>query len=143
MKASFCNKVALLLIVVLVLSFSTLLAAQTYEGRILGNVTDQTGAVVPSAKVTITNTGTGLTRTLSTSTSGDYVAPALPPGLYNVSVEAPNFKKSERTGVRLEVAKDARIDVQLQPGAVSESVTITGEAPLVDTTQDTLGGTVS
>ncbi|MCU1309349.1 MAG: hypothetical protein JWO20_474 [Candidatus Angelobacter sp.] len=131
------------LFVVLALSLSIFAFAQTYEGRILGSVTDQTGAAVSSAKVTITNIATGLTRTLTTSASGDYAAPALKPGVYSVTAEAPNFKKSERTGVRLEVAKDARIDFQLQPGAVSESVTVTGEAPLVDTTQDTLGGTFS
>src|SRR5437879_5069871 len=111
MNSSFSKIRALPLLVLFFLTavlLSTITIAQTYEGRILGSVTDQSGAVVSGAKVTITNTGTGLTRSLTTATTGDYAAPALPPGLYNVVVEAPNFKRFQRTGVRLEVAKDAR-----------------------------------
>jgi hypothetical protein len=97
-------KRALLSSLLVALTCSFFVVAQSYEGRILGNVTDQTGAVVSGAKVTISNTGTGLSRSLTTTRTGDYVASALPPGLYNVTIESPNFKRSERTGVRLEVA---------------------------------------
>jgi hypothetical protein len=117
--------------------------AQTYQGRILGTVTDQSGAVVPAAKITINNPDTGLTRTVTTTDTGDYVAPALPPGNYEVTVEATNFKKYEQKGIRLEVAKDVRIDAKLQPGGASESVTVTSDVPLVETTNNTLGGTFS
>ena len=117
--------------------------AQSYQGRILGTVTDQSGAVVPSAKVTISNPDTGMTRTLTTTDTGDYVAPALPPGNYQVTVEAPNFKKYEQKGIRLEVAKDVRIDARLEAGAAAESVTVTSDAPLIETTNNTLGGTFS
>src|SRR5882757_5399414 len=114
---------------------------QSQEGRILGTVTDQSGGLVKGAQVTITNTDTGVVRTLQTNDAGDYVAPSLPPGPYKLVVEATGFKKVERAGIRLEVAKDLRLDVTMQPGSVSETVTVTEQIPLVETTNDTLGGT--
>lgn len=119
------------------------LFAQTQQGRIVGRVTDSTGAVVPSATVTIQNTETGVKRVLQTSSSGDYAAPNLNPGLYSVTVEAPSFKTFQRKGIRLEVATDIRIDTELKPGAVSEIMEVSGAAPLVDTVTDTLGGTIT
>ena len=115
--------------------------AQSNNGRIFGTVTDQTGAVLPGAKVTITDTERGLSRALTTNDVGEYVAPNLQPGLYKITAEASNFKKVERPAIRLEVAKDIRIDLQLTTGNASEVVTVTDEAPLVDTNTDTLGGT--
>lgn len=117
--------------------------AQTYQGRILGAVSDQNGAIIKGAKITITNVETGVSRALETTETGDYVAPNLPPGLYKITAEAQGFKRIERTGIRLEVAKDARIDLALQPGSFSEAVTITGDTPLIETTNNTLGGTFS
>src|SRR6266852_4975623 len=114
---------------------------QSQEGRILGTVTDQSGGLVKGAHVTITNVDTGVARTLETNDAGDYVAPSLPPGLYKLVVEATGFKKVERGGIRLEVAKDLRLDVTMQPGSVSEVVEVTEQVPLVETTNDTLGGT--
>src|SRR6266498_2170850 len=99
-----------LLSILLTLAFSTTGFAQTYQGRILGTVTDENGAVVRGAHVTITNVETGLVRTLDTNESGGYVAPNLPPGLYNITVEAQSFKRVEHTQVRVEVAKDVDID---------------------------------
>jgi hypothetical protein len=116
-------------------------AGQSQEGRILGTVTDQSGGLVKGARVTITNVDTGVTRTLETNDAGDYVAPSLPPGPYKLVVEATGFKKIERGGIRLEVAKDIRLDLTMQPGSVSETVTVSEQIPLVETTNDTLGGT--
>src|SRR5216683_5994434 len=118
-----------------------IVAGQSQEGRILGTVTDQSGGLVKGARVTITNVDTGVTRTLETNDAGDYVAPSLPPGPYKLVAEATGFKKIERGGIRLEVAKDIRLDVTMQPGSVSEVVEVTEQAPLVETTNDTLGGT--
>jgi Carboxypeptidase regulatory-like domain/TonB dependent receptor len=132
---------ALLLITVLV--NVNLLVAQSSQGRILGTVQDQTGAVVSGASVTITNTATGITRVLTTTGAGDYFAPSLEPGPYAISVQASNFEKVNRTGILLEVAKDVRVDFKLVPGAVTEVIQVAGEAPLVDTTSDVLGGTFS
>ncbi|HUK25197.1 MAG TPA: TonB-dependent receptor [Terriglobales bacterium] len=136
MKVRHCS-----LLVVVCLSIATF--GQTYQGRILGTVTDPSGAVVPGATVIITNAATNVSRTLTTGAGGDYIAPNLEPGPYQVTVEAPSFKKEVRTGLRLEVAKDMRIDVQLIAGAVTEIVNVSGEAPVVDSTTDVLGGTFS
>src|SRR5580700_5375213 len=119
------------------------LSAQTYSGRILGTVTDQTGAALTGAQVVVTDVQRGVTRTLTTDQAGEYVAPDLSPGLYKVHAEAKGFKSVERLNIELEVAKDARIDLTLQPGQVSETVVVSGEIPLVDTTSSTLGGTLS
>src|SRR5947199_6525494 len=116
-------------------------SGQTQEGRILGTVTDQSGGLVKGAHLTITNVETGVARTLETNEAGDYVAPSLPPGPYKLVVEATGFKKVERSSIRLEVAKDVRLDITMQPGSVSETVTVTEQLPLVETTNDTLGGT--
>src|ERR1700757_3589134 len=130
-------------IAVFLLAFCALgiASAQTQEGRILGTVTDQSGGLVKGAHVAITNVDTGVTRTLETSDVGDYVAPSLPPGPYKLVVEATGFKRVERSGIRLEVAKDLRLDITMQPGSVTEVVEVTEQAPLVETTNDTLGGT--
>src|SRR5437868_5961412 len=128
------------LAVLLVVSMSIAASSQTYLGRILGTVTDKSNAIVTKAKVSIVNVGTSATRNLETNEAGEYVAPNLPPGDYKISVDATGFRKVERLGIRLEVAKDARIDFQLQPGSETEQVTVTAEAPLIETTNDTLGG---
>jgi hypothetical protein len=99
--------------------------------------------VIAGAKVTIENTGKGVKRTLETNSSGDYVAPGLEPGVYSLSVEAPNFKKSVREHVQIEVAKDLKVDFQLTPGAASETLEVKDEAPLVDATTSTLNGVLS
>jgi len=132
-----------LLLIAFVIGLAAVLAGQSYQGRILGTITDKTGAAVAGATVVIRNVNTGVTRTLNTDNSGEYTAPSLDPGLYMVTVTATGFKRVERNGIRLEVAKDARIDVQVEPGGATETVTVTDEAPLVDTTNDVLGGSFS
>ena len=97
--------------VILLVALSTAgLYAQTYQGRIDGLVSDQSGAVIPNAKVTITNTGTGVIRDLTTTDSGEYAAPNLEPGQYSVTVEAPGFERFQRLNLQLEVARDIRVD---------------------------------
>src|SRR5579864_8733072 len=122
--------IATLMVVIL----SSALLAQTDTGRILGTVFDQTGAIVPGATVTITDTDRGTTRNLTTNDAGEYQAPNLIAGTYIVRVAAMGFKNVERRNIGLEVAKDVRIDVTLQPGDTTTTVTITAEAPLVDST---------
>jgi hypothetical protein len=119
------------------------LHAQTYQSRILGVVSDQNGAVVPSAQVTITNTATNTSRILTTGGADEYVAADLEPGPYTVTAEARGFSKFVRTGLRLEVARDIRVDAQLRPGSLTSTVTVTGDAPVLDTTNDVLGSTFS
>ena len=132
-----------LVLFVAVVTLGCVLFAQTYQGRILGSVTDPSGAVISGATVTITNTATGVARNLSTNAAGDYNAPNLEPGPYMVTAQAASFKRAQRTSLQLEVAKDIRADFKLEPGGVNETVTVSEEAPIVETTNDVLGGTFS
>ncbi len=125
------------------LLFSIAALAQTTAGRILGTVTDQSGAAVAGATVVVTDVQRGTIRTITTDESGAYAAPDLQPGNYKIHVEAKGFKSVERPNVQIEVATDVRADFALQPGQVTETVTISEEVPLVNTTSATLGGTLS
>src|SRR3984957_7860076 len=125
----------------LLLSVSAL--AQSTTGRILGTLTDQSGAAVAGATVVITDVQRGTSRSLTTDDSGDFAAPDLAPGTYKIHVEARGFKSVERPHVQIEVASDVRADFSLQPGQGGETVTITEDVPLVNTPSATLGGTLS
>ena len=116
--------------------------AQTNTGRILGSVKDQSGGAVGAAAVTVAEADRGVSRTTVTDASGEFVVPNLPPGNYKVRVEAKGFKVSERASIQLEVNKDLSLDFELSPGSVTDVVTVTEEAPLLDTTNNTLGGTL-
>jgi outer membrane receptor protein involved in Fe transport len=109
----------------------------------LGAVTDQSGGVVAGATVTVLDVQRGISRTLTTDAAGEYNAPNLTPGSYTVRAESKGFKTAERSGILLEVGKDVRIDLTLQPGEQAEKITVTGELPMVETTNATLGGTLS
>ena len=126
-----------------VLVCSVVMFSQSNFGRILGIVTDQTGGVVAGATVTVIDTQRGVARTLTTDDAGEYNAPTLIPGTYIVRVEAKGFKKLERENVVLEVGKDVRVDVTVQPGEQTQTVTVTESIPLVETTNATLGGSLS
>jgi hypothetical protein len=119
------------------------LSAQTSEGRILGTVTDTSGAVVASARITVTNTATNVGRFLETNHAGEYVAPALDPGTYIVAAEAAGFMKAVSTSVLLEVSRDVRVDLKLKPGAITETMEVTAEGALADTSDTTLNGVLS
>ena len=119
------------------------LFSQGNFGRILGAVTDQTGGVISSATVTIIDTDRGVARTLTTDDAGEYNAPTLIPGTYIVRVEAKGFKRLERQNVVLEVGKEIRVDLIVQPGEQTQTVTVTEAIPLVETTNATLGGTLN
>ncbi len=134
---------ALIAISILVVCCLTLSSAQTYQGRILGTVTDPTGAVVPKTKVTITNVATNTGRTLITNSAGEYVAPDLEPGSYTVSAESAGFKKTQSNSIIVEVGRDVRVDLKLETGAANETVEVTAQETLVDTTDSTLNGVLS
>src|SRR6202165_4147460 len=125
-----------------VLLFSLALFAQGSSGRILGTVTDQSGAVISGAKVSVIDTQRGLARTLTTDQAGEYNAPNLIPGIYTVRVAAPGFQTVNRENVLLEVGKEIRVDLTPRPGEQTQSVTITEAVPLVDTAIAPLGGTL-
>ena len=132
-----------LLVVITLLEFSAAAMAQSTAGRILGTLTDQSGAAVAGAAVVVTDVQRGTSRTVTTDESGDYAVPDLQPGTYKIRAEAKGFKSVERPNVLLEVASDVRADFALQPGQVAETVTISEDVPLVNTTSATLGGTLS
>jgi hypothetical protein len=113
--------------------------AQRTTASVRGTVTDQSHGVVPGVTVTATNTATGLVRTTITNGAGLYSFPDLPVGVYQVDAELSGFKKASRTDVILNVADDRAIDFELQPGTVSESVTVQASSPLIRT----VGGDVS
>ena len=117
--------------------------AQTTAGRILGTVTDPSGAAVAGASVVVTDVQRGTSRALTTDDSGGYAAPDLQPGTYKIRVEAKGFKTTERPNVVIEVATDVRADFALQTGQVTETVVVQEDVPLVNTTSSTLGGTLS
>lgn len=126
-----------------VLFCASYLYSQTSEGRILGTVSDQSGALVAGAKITVTNTATNVARHLVTNGTGEYVAPNLEPGLYKVTVEMAGFKKVASTPFVLEVSRDVRMDLKLETGTVTETVQVSAEGSLVDTTDATLNGVLS
>ena len=103
--------------------------AQSISGTILGSVQDTTGAAVPGASVTIVNSETDLTRTVTTNSTGEYDVPSLPPGTYNISVEMKGFKKVSLSGVRLNVDQKARVDLKLEVGDLAESVQVQALVP--------------
>ena len=144
MNRSFCSLCVLLFAVFsLALLTGGSAFAQTFRGTILGTVSDSSGAAVPGATVTIKNLDTGLTRTVVTQEDGSYSAPELPLGSYSVTVEKAGFKSGVVTGVKVEVSKESRVDVTLQPGQLAQTVEVQGEAlPMVESTSNTLGGIV-
>ncbi len=135
-----CNT-ALAFLMVCALCFPGL--GQSTSGRVLGSVSDPSGAAVAGATVVITDVQRGSARTLTTDEAGAYVASDLAPGDYKIHVEARGFKAVERPSVTIEVATDVRADFALQPGQVSETVVVNEYVPLLNTTSSTLGGTLS
>jgi len=128
---------------VMVILFSISAPGQSTAGRILGTLTDQSGAAVARGTVIVTDVQRGTSRTITTDESGTYAAPDLQPSTYRIHVEAPGFKSVERLNIQIEVATDVRADFTLQTGQITEVVTITEDVPLVNTTSATLGGTLS
>jgi hypothetical protein len=115
------------------------LNAQAVSGSLLGTVTDASGGTVPSAKVTITEMKTGISRKMETNTSGNYSFPALEPGTYRIAVEQPGFRTAVKEGIDVLVNTTVRADLVLQPGAVNEQITVTAEVPILQTDRSDTG----
>ncbi len=121
---------------------AALATAQLPTATILGTVRDASGAVVPGASVTAKNVDTSQTRSGKTAADGSYRFNALPVGNYEVRVEHAGFEAAVRGGLTLTVSQEAVVNIALEVGAATQTVSVTGEAPLVDTTTGSLGGTV-
>jgi len=120
-----------------------LVSAQTITGSITGTITDSSGSVVPSSKVTATNTGTGVVTSTAPSASGVYNLLYLPTGSYTVTVESAGFKKQVLGPFTLEVNQVARVDVSMQVGAISETVEVRDVAPILQTETVATGDTIT
>src|SRR5580704_465943 len=114
-------------------------SAQEVTARLSGTVRDPAGAVVPEAALTATNVSTGVVTRTTSGASGDYVFPALTPGVYTLSVEKSGFTTGVMSGISLNVDQKANLDVALQVGQVTQSVNVDASAPLVDSTSASLG----
>jgi len=113
------------------------------NGTILGTVTDNSGAVVGNAKVDVTNMATGVATHTQTSVNGDFTAPYLAPGIYSVTVQAPGFQKAVADNVTLVVAQQARVNVVMKPGQVSETVEVQASAVSLDTDSSAVSQLIS
>src|SRR5256886_9392732 len=131
------------LLVLFCLTGSTVMLAQSTGGRVLGRVADPSGAVLAGVKVTLTNEATGGTRSAQTNSSGDYGFVEVPPGNYRVEFEQTGFKKNVQKEVTVEVNGVVTLNSTLQVGAAQETIEVTSEAPLVDTTSTQLGAVVN
>jgi hypothetical protein len=137
------GKVLLLVVCSLFILLAVSLSfGQVTTTNMIGTVTDSTGATVPGAQVTITNTGTGYTRTTKTNTQGEYRLEFLPLGNYNAEITGNGFKKVVRTGIVLLADQPARVDAQLQLGQVNETIEVSSEIPLVNTSNPEIGRTI-
>ncbi|HKE32663.1 MAG TPA: carboxypeptidase-like regulatory domain-containing protein, partial [Candidatus Angelobacter sp.] len=109
------------------------MSAQAVYGSIIGTVTDSSGAVVPKAKITVTNTRKGTSDSLTSNPDGNYSVQHLIPDVYTMKVEAPSFATAEVQDIRVSADSAARVDIQLKPQSASQEVVVTAEAPLLKT----------
>ncbi len=131
-----------LVLVVLFLSASMLVYSQAVNGTLVGTVTDSSGATVANAKVALTESNTGVSRNSTTNDSGNYTFSDLPPGTYSIMVELAGFKRVTRPGIDVQANTSPRIDLILQPGNVSESIEVSGEAPQLQTERADTGRSI-
>ncbi|MFY9531806.1 MAG: TonB-dependent receptor, partial [Candidatus Acidiferrales bacterium] len=141
LRMSLANGVMILF--VCAIFFPCLRAQSSYTAQLSGVVTDSSGGVIPEAKVTLTNEATNVPTSVATNADGIYVLTGLRPARYTIRVEAPNFGAQERKGVVLAVSQRATLDVKLSLSAVSASVTVTEQVPLLDTGNAALGTDVT
>src|SRR6266571_3146042 len=116
---------------------------QIQTGRISGTIYDPNKAVVPNATVTVTNKATNVAQKIVSNETGGYVVPALNPGLYDVSVTAPGFRTTVRSGVEMLVGKDLLLDMDLVLGETNTVVEVTSEVPLLNSESGSLGHVMS
>ena len=117
-------------------------AAQQGRAEISGRTTDEQGAVLPGVAIVVTNEATGVFREITSSAEGTYLASQLVPGTYKIVARLSGFRTVERTGLQLQVGTTMRINLELAVGGLEETVTVTGQSPLVDTSSARVGGNI-
>lgn len=128
----------ILFLIVVIFGLTALLVAQTDTARLVGTITDPSGAVIANATVTVTNVGTGRAVTVQTNDSGGYAINALPPGSYHAEIKKENFKAAT-ADFTLEVSQVQEISLKLEPGSISTTVDVTAGVPLVDGSTSSMG----
>src|SRR5262245_55929178 len=118
-------------IVIAIVVTASSLGAQTTTGRIVGNITDESGAFIPGVEVLVRNPATGLVRNVVTNESGAFAVPLLPPAVYDVEASLTGFRKEVRTGVTVQVDIVVRIDFALHVGEVTDAIQVSADAPLI------------
>lgn len=126
----------------LLFGLAVLLPAQVTTGSILGTVRDQSGAVIPNATVTVTDTGKGTSTTVKANGDGEYTVPFLIPGNYSVSVESEGFKKTISNNIVLDIDQKARVDLSLTPGGTNETIEVNTTTALIKSDTSELGDVV-
>ncbi len=129
----------LVVCVAAVLATAEVSAAQDFRGRINGTVTDNSGAVLPGVTVTATSPALIQPQVQVSGADGDYRFIALPPGVYELSFELSGFQTVKREGIRVVINQTLTVDQQLHVATLQETVTVTGESPIVDTSTTTMG----
>ncbi|MEX2260974.1 MAG: carboxypeptidase regulatory-like domain-containing protein [Bryobacteraceae bacterium] len=123
--------------------YTVALLAQQGRGTIQGVVSDTTGAAIPSAQITVTSVATNQSFQTETTSEGLFIAPNLAVGEYTVGVEKTGFRRTVRSGILLQVDQRAQVDIRLEIGQVTETIEVSSEALLVDTTSTSLGKVVN
>ena len=132
------------LVLVLALALPVSSAAQTVAiAQISGVVTDESGGTLPGVEVVATQTSTGLTRFVITGSGGEYVFPNLPIGPYKIDAKLQGFNTFEQQGIVLQVGSSPVVNIKLQVGAVSETLTVTAGATMVETRSTAVGTVIS
>jgi hypothetical protein len=121
---------------------ATEIQAQDARGQIVGRLSDTTGAAIPNVQIKATNVATGITLTGTTNEEGMYEIPYLTIGIYSLRVQATGFKSYARDNLEVRVGDRLGVDITLEPGSVTETVTVTAESPLLETTNANLGDVV-
>ncbi len=131
----------LFFIVLLLGTLSSVVQAQRFDGTLRGDVSDESGAVVPDAKITLTNQDTGVSQTTTTTSAGSYIFPNLLAGTYTLSVERDGFQKYQRQGIQVNSNQTIDANVRLSVGATTTTIEVSAGADLVQTSNSTLTNT--
>src|SRR2546421_540042 len=131
------------IVVLIALGTTCLVLAQTSTATILGVVRDASGALIPGVSITVKHTESGQTRTVVSGERGAYNVPLLPVGAYELTTTMPGFKQVVRSGITLVVGQEAVVDLTLEVGAAAEQITVSEEAPLVNTTTSSTSGVIT